>query len=105
MLAKNLLIRLKKIEKAIGRIKTKKNAPRVCDIDIIDFNKKILDSKNLVIPHPKSHLRNFVLYPLKEIEPGWIHPIFNKKIDFFISQLNSKAHIEITRLKKNAIII
>jgi len=105
MLAKNLLIKLKKIEKAIGRIKTKKNAPRVCDIDIIDFNKKILDSKNLVIPHPKSHLRNFVLYPLKEIEPGWIHPIFNKKIDFFISQLSSKAHIEITRLKKNAIII
>ena len=105
MLAKNLLIKLKKIEKAIGRIKTKKNAPRVCDIDIIDFNKKILDSKNLVIPHPKSHLRNFVLYPLEEIEPGWIHPIFNKKIDFFISQLSSKAHIEITRLKKNAIII
>jgi 2-amino-4-hydroxy-6-hydroxymethyldihydropteridine diphosphokinase len=103
--ALNLLIKLKKIEKLIGRRKSQKNAPRVCDIDILDFNKQILDSKNLVIPHPKTHLRNFVLYPLKEIEPNWVHPIFNKKIDFFISQLSLKSHIEITRIKKNGIII
>ena len=105
MLAKNLLIKLKKIEKAIGRIKTKKNAPRVCDIDIIDFNKKILDSKNLVIPHPKSHLRNFVLYPLKEIYSEWKHPISKKNVDILIKNLNINLRNEITKMNESDIFI
>ena len=98
------LNKIKLIEKKIGRLKTKKNDPRVCDIDIIDFKGLILKKKKLRTPHPKMHLRNFVLYPLREIEPNWTHPVFNKKIDYFLKQLNLKSHIEITRLKKSVIL-
>jgi 2-amino-4-hydroxy-6-hydroxymethyldihydropteridine diphosphokinase len=89
------------IEKKIGRIKTKKNNPRVIDIDIIDFKGMINNSKNLILPHPRAHLRNFVLYPIMEIEPNWSHPIFKKNAQFLINKLSQKSRIEITRLQKN----
>ena len=92
------------IEKKIGRIKSKKNDPRVCDIDIIDFNGLIKASKLLKLPHPRSHSRNFVLYPIKEIDPKWIHPIFKKNVDFLINELSQNSRIEITRLHKSVII-
>ena len=89
------------VQKKIGRIKTKKNDPRVIDIDIIDFNGLIKDSKDLILPHPRAHLRNFVLYPILEIDPKWLHPIYKKNAQFFINKLSQKSRIEITRLKKN----
>ena len=92
------------IEKKIGRVKSKKNDPRVCDIDIIDFNGLIKTNKLLKLPHPRSHSRNFVLYPIKEIDPKWIHPIFKKNVDFLINQLSQNSRIEITRLRKSVII-
>ena len=89
------------IQKKIGRIKTKKNDPRVIDIDIVDFNGLIKDSKDLILPHPRAHLRNFVLYPILEIDPTWSHPIFRKNAQFLINNLSQKSRIEITRLHKN----
>ena len=89
------------IQKKIGRIKTKKNDPRVIDIDIIDFNGLIKDSKDLLLPHPRAHLRNFVLYPILEIDPKWSHPILKKNAQFLINNLSQKSRIEITRLNKN----
>jgi len=97
------LSKIKEIEKKLGRTRLKKNEPRTCDIDIIDYNGTIISNKDLTIPHPKTHLRNFVIYPLKEIEPNWIHPIFNKKIDSFFIKLDKSSHNEITRLGKSDI--
>ena len=94
-----LLNEIKKIEKKLGRIRIKKNEPRTCDIDIIDFNGKIIKNDELETPHPRLHLRNFVIYPLKEIEPNWFHPIFNKNIDSFFQELDKNSHNEITRLR------
>ena len=48
------------------------------------------------------HLRNFVLYPIIEIDPKWSHPILKKNAQFLINKLSQKSRIEITRLKKNA---
>ena len=92
------------IEKKIGRVKSKKNDPRVCDIDIIDFNGLIKQNKLLKLPHPRCHTRNFVLYPIKEIDPNWTHPIFKKNVDFLINQLSQNSRIEITRLRKSVIV-
>ena len=100
----NLLKNIIFIEKKIGRIKTKKNDPRVIDIDIIDFNGLIKKSTDLTLPHPKSHMRNFVLYPIMEIDPKWSHPILKKNAQFLIDQLSQRSRIEITRLQKNVII-
>ncbi len=96
-----LLKCIKLIEKKIGRIKTKKNDPRVIDIDIIDFKGLINDSNRIKLPHPKAHLRNFVLYPIKEIDPNWIHPILGQNVNNLIKKLDFKSRIEITRLSKN----
>ena len=101
----DLLNETKKIEKKLGRIKAVKNNPRIIDIDIIDFNSKIKNSEQLILPHPKCHLRNFVLYPILEIDPNWSHPIFKKNAQFLINKLSQKFRIEITRLKKNVNIV
>jgi 2-amino-4-hydroxy-6-hydroxymethyldihydropteridine diphosphokinase len=91
------------IEKKIGRTRTKKNDPRVCDVDIIDFNGLIFENDILKIPHAKCHLRNFVLYPILQIDPEWIHPIIKKNVKYLINKLDQKSRIEITRLNKNVI--
>ena len=64
------------VELKLGRVRHKKNAPRTCDIDIIDYDKKILNEKNgqLILPHPQINKRNFVLLPLFEVEKSWKHP-------------------------------
>ena len=99
-----LLKKISIIESKIGRIKSKKNDPRVCDIDIIDFNGLIKKNSTLELPHPRCYNRNFVLYPIREIDPNWIHPTLKKNVDFLIRELNQKARIEITRLHKSVII-
>ena len=92
------------MKKKLGRTRIKKNEPRTCDIDIIDFKGEIIKNDDLEVPHPRLHLRNFVIYPLKEIEPNWLHPVFDKKIDSFFQELDKKSHNEITRLGKSDIL-
>ena len=92
---------IKKIEKKLGRIRTKKNDPRVKDIDIIDFRSEVKKTKELILPHPRCHLRNFVLFPILQIDPNWSHPILKKNARFLINNLDRKLRIEITRLQKN----
>ena len=66
------------IEVKLGRKKSSKNSPRECDIDIIDFN-GLISKDELILPHKMMHKRNFVLFPLFEIEKKWLHPI--QKVD------------------------
>ena len=81
------------IEKKLGRKRNKKNEPRVCDIDIIDYDKQIINNnvkRKLIIPHPKMHERNFVLLPLFEISRNWIHPIKKTSIKDLVNSLNNE---------------
>ena len=93
---KSLLQIFKKIEKDLGRKKGKKNSPRVCDIDIIDYKSDNF-SGNLTIPHKLMHKRNFVLIPLYELDKNWIHPKSKTNIKKLIFSLKKK---EITSIKK-----
>ena len=68
------------IEKEMGRIRTKKNAPRIIDIDILFFNKEIIHTQNLVVPHLQIQNRNFVLVPLNQLSPNFKHPLLNKTV-------------------------
>ena len=68
------------IEEKMGRIRTKKNAPRIIDIDILFFNKHVIDTRDLTVPHPQLQNRNFVLIPLNELSPNFIHPVLQKTI-------------------------
>ena len=81
LLPAELLNKLKNIEHKIGRIgNSNEISAREIDIDILFYSDKILDHKDLIIPHPRLHLRNFVLYPLNDIASDFIHPILLKTI-------------------------
>ena len=89
----DLFKKIKFIEKYIGRKDSLKNHPRVCDIDIIDFNKECLCisyfNNKINVPHISLHKRNFVLIPLYEINKRWIHPKSKKNIVRLISSLST----------------
>ena len=83
---KKLMVIFKDIEKKLGRSKSLKNSPRTCDIDIISY-RNIVTSNDIIIPHKRMSKRNFVLIPLFEIAPYWIHPKINKSIKKLIFSL------------------
>ena len=85
-----LLAELKKIELEMGRIRKSESGyeSRIIDLDILDYRGFILTNETLVLPHPKMHLRSFVLLPLADISPDWIHPDSNKHIKEIIRTLN-----------------
>lgn len=77
-----LILKLLDIEKNLGRERNSNEiyASRTIDIDILFFNNEIVSNQTLTIPHPRLHLRKFVLIPLCEIIPNYLHPILNKSI-------------------------
>ncbi|NSW73493.1 2-amino-4-hydroxy-6-hydroxymethyldihydropteridine diphosphokinase [bacterium] len=77
---KLLLKFIKGIESKLGRTKSKVYMDRTIDIDIIFFGLEIINSKDLIIPHPRAHLRRFVLEPIMEIDKNLIFPGLNSKI-------------------------
>jgi 2-amino-4-hydroxy-6-hydroxymethyldihydropteridine diphosphokinase len=91
-----LLKKCKEIETKLGRKKSLKNSPRVCDIDVLDYNKKKIIN-NINLPHPRIHNRSFVLLPLFEINKDWIHPITKHHIKRLILSLSKR---DITSIKQ-----
>ncbi len=75
------------VEQKFGRIRVIKNMPRCIDIDIISFNKIVKNSLLLTIPHPRMHLRKFVLLPLFELDSNWLHPLLKKNIKYFLEKV------------------
>lgn len=93
-----LLDFLQSIEKKLGRVRTIKNGPRTIDLDILFYGDKIINEDMLIIPHPRLHERLFVLEPLKELSPNFVHPLLNRSIEELRSRLNST---ECVKLAKN----
>lgn len=89
----NLFSVLKKIEIGEGRISQKKYASRTLDIDIVFYDDLILQSEGLIIPHPKIHLRKFVLAPLDEIAPDFIHPAFKKSMRQLLDECDDSLEV------------
>ncbi len=90
----DLLNVLKEIEHDFGRLDKERNAPRVLDLDIISYHDEVCSFANLTVPHPRMHERAFVLYPLREIAPEWVHPETGLHIDQLIKNLSDDQEIE-----------
>jgi 2-amino-4-hydroxy-6-hydroxymethyldihydropteridine diphosphokinase len=73
-----LLLHLQQIEKKLGRERKEKWGARIIDIDIVYFGKTVLNTPDLLIPHPAIALRRFTLVPLVEIAPHFVHPVLKK---------------------------
>ena len=83
-----LLKHLKRLEVALGRTESFKNGPRLIDIDILFFDDLVLYSPTLMIPHPHMHERGFVLVPLMDIAPEFVHPVRKKSIRELVELVN-----------------
>ena len=97
-----LLQVLLSIEKKIGRIRNKKNDPRTIDIDVLFYNDLILDTAELQVPHPRLHLRRFVLVPLNEVAPHLIHPVLHQPIQELLNKCPDKLNVKKFSSKLNA---
>ncbi len=78
--ARQLMRKILRVEKTMGRIREQKYGPRLIDIDILFFNDEIHEYPLLRLPHPELHRRRFALEPMKEIAPLLVHPVFKKNI-------------------------
>ena len=91
---KDIIKKLFFIESHFGRIRKLRNEPRVIDLDLIDYSSKILNSKKIVIPHPRAHQRRFVMEPLAELKTDWVHPILRMDVNKILKKLkNQKINI------------
>ena len=93
--AASTLAALHLIERRFGRIRTKRNAARVLDLDLLDFAGMINDSSNLALPHPRMHERAFVLLPLCELRPEWVHPVSGIAIQDLIAMIPADQQIRL----------
>src|SRR5258705_2076444 len=84
--AKQLMKRILKLEKMMGRERKGKYGPRIIDIDILLFNEEQYDYSFLKIPHPEMQNRRFALTPLAEIAPDLRHPVFKKSISQLLKE-------------------
>ena len=85
-----LLQELLRIEKILGRKRTVRNAPRTVDLDILFYENQIHRSAGLTVPHPRLHERRFVLRPMADLEPGWVHPELKKTVQVLLGELDER---------------
>ncbi|MES2763146.1 MAG: 2-amino-4-hydroxy-6-hydroxymethyldihydropteridine diphosphokinase [Bacteroidota bacterium] len=90
-----LINKLLSIEKELGRERTISQTyePRTLDIDILLYNQDIIDTAELTVPHPRLHLRKFVLIPLVEICPDLLHPLLNKTIFKLLTDCEDRSEV------------
>jgi 2-amino-4-hydroxy-6-hydroxymethyldihydropteridine diphosphokinase len=69
---------LREIERRFGRLRGEPNAPRTLDLDLIAHGRTLLDDEALILPHPRAAERLFVMGPLAQIAPGWVHPVLGE---------------------------
>ncbi len=90
LLPEELMLRLNGIEQKLGRVRKVRWGPRTIDIDIIFYGFSVYNRDGIVIPHPEVQNRDFVLKPLADICPEFVHPVFYKTIRQMQRELNAK---------------
>lgn len=97
--APELLKKLLSIEETMGRkrVKGKRWGSRIIDLDIAFFNNEIIDKRNLKVPHPEAQNRKFVLAPMSELAPQFVHPKLSKTISELLASLRYPRKVHLFR--------
>ena len=88
-----MMARLLRIEYLLGRRDKSQKKPRTADLDILLFGNEQIDTPFLTLPHPRMHLRRFVLTPLAEIAPNLVHPTLHKEIQQILDELQDETYV------------
>jgi 2-amino-4-hydroxy-6-hydroxymethyldihydropteridine diphosphokinase len=88
-----LLARLLRIEYALGRTRQVPLGPRTIDLDLLLFKDERVNTDFLKLPHPRLHLRRFVLVPLNELVPGLVHPVLGKPVRELLEKTSDKSEV------------
>jgi 2-amino-4-hydroxy-6-hydroxymethyldihydropteridine diphosphokinase len=90
-----LLALLHRTERHFGRKRRRRNEPRVLDLDLLDYDGLVEGEGSAVtLPHPRLHERAFVLLPLRDVVPGWRHPVSGQSVEALIAALPPGQEIE-----------
>ena len=100
-----LLRGLQLVEKVLKKNKTITNGPRRIDIDIVFYNQIVFQNNQLTIPHPRAFERDFVLFPINDIDPFYFHPTKHKTIKALIKGLNEKYIEKIIKQPRDLLLI
>jgi 2-amino-4-hydroxy-6-hydroxymethyldihydropteridine diphosphokinase len=76
--ATDLMLTLLEIEQSFGRERSVPNAPRTLDLDLIAYGDEVIEEPDLIVPHPRAAERRFVMGPLSQLAPAWVHPVLGK---------------------------
>lgn len=92
--AHDLLSRLHDVEAEFGRVRRERNAARVIDLDLVAYGRELIaEDGGIQVHHPRMIERAFVLLPLRDVAPGWVHPVLNRSVEDLISDLPSDQQI------------
>lgn len=98
--AERLLIMCQELERALDRDHERRHGPRTLDLDILFYGTHLVRSPTLTLPHPRLHLRRFVLVPLGELTPDWRHPVLERTVAELLRDLTDPARV--TRIEVSA---
>lgn len=86
-----LMLEFQSIERELGRRRNVRWGPRTIDLDILTFGDRVIDTPELVVPHPELPRRRFVLEPLAEIDPEFVHPVTGRSFKAMLAELDRAA--------------
>jgi len=89
----SLLEVCREVERALGRNEERRDGPRTLDLDILFYGDRVINEASLLIPHPRLHLRRFVLTPMVELDPAWRHPVLDRTVKDLLDHLADPAQV------------
>ena len=89
----SLLTVCREIERSLGRNPEHRSGPRTLDLDILLYGDRVFQEEELTLPHPRLHLRRFVLEPLVELDPARLHPVLKQTLSHLLAQLTDTHQV------------
>ncbi len=91
----SLLAVLREIECSLGRDQDNRSGPRTIDLDILFYGEQVIDEPGLAIPHPRLHQRRFVLMPLSELDPLFVHPTRQRSVSQMLAEVEDQSEVRL----------
>jgi 2-amino-4-hydroxy-6-hydroxymethyldihydropteridine diphosphokinase len=92
---RSLLTTLQEIERALGRDDDNRSGPRTIDLDILFYGDLVMKEPGLTIPHPRLHQRRFVLMPMNELDPLWVHPTLQQSAAQLLTDVPDQSSVRL----------